>query len=388
MIATKSLRDRVRGYYRAIATGDAIAGATETFSPEQILDHYGAPVDGIVSVMPPTTPRARLSPNVKGGGRITDDTLLTLVLAEIYQEKRRHLDAFDMAESFVSKIADEVRWIPERSASQPLVDRLHYPEKWLVARLRFGGVDPREAGVGNVVNCGAAMYIGPVGIVNAGEPEAAYAEAIDLSSAHQSSYGREAAGVLAAAIASAFAPDASPRSVVSAALAHAHDGTKAAIEAVAAAVTKRHGDAPRVIRMAVSGFDSVGDDYLNPLPDARKPSRVCSIEELPVALGIVLATDGDARDAILMAANYGRDSDSVAVMAGGICGGLGGANSVPQDWINEVEHASRLDLDRLADSLTDAALDIMRDDLARATARAGRLANHLTPGQKAHHITP
>ncbi|MGW1619192.1 hypothetical protein, partial [Streptomyces sp. NPDC002172] len=30
-------------------------------------------------------------------------------------------------------------------------------EKWLAARLHYGHVDPREAGVGNIVNCGAAM---------------------------------------------------------------------------------------------------------------------------------------------------------------------------------------------------------------------------------------
>ena len=40
------------------------------------------------------------------------------------------------------------------------------------------------------------MYIAPVGIANAAAPEAAYAEAIELTSAHQSSYGREAAGVI------------------------------------------------------------------------------------------------------------------------------------------------------------------------------------------------
>ena len=79
-------------------------------------------------------------------------------------------------------------------------------EKWLVARLHYGHVDPREAGVGNIVNCGAAMYMAPVGIVNAGDPAGAYAEAIELAGAHQSSYGREAAGVFAAAVAAAMRP--------------------------------------------------------------------------------------------------------------------------------------------------------------------------------------
>src|SRR5204863_71713 len=82
--------------------------------------------------------------------------------------------------------------------------RLFLAEKWLVLKLRYGHADPRDAGVGNIVNCGAAMYIAPVGIANAGAPEGAYVEALDLTAAHQSSYAREAAAVLAASIAEAL----------------------------------------------------------------------------------------------------------------------------------------------------------------------------------------
>ncbi len=63
---------------------------------------------------------------------------------------------------------------------------------------------------GNIVNCGAAMYMAPVGLVNAANPAAAYAEALDVAGAHQSSYGREAAGVFAAAVAAACVPGATP----------------------------------------------------------------------------------------------------------------------------------------------------------------------------------
>ncbi len=99
---------------------------------------------------------------------------------------------------------------PELERETLLLHRLFLAEKWIVARLHYGHVDPREAGVGNIVNCGASMYMAPVGIANAGDPRGAYAEAIDLAGAHQSSYGREAAGVFAAAVAAAMAPGAPP----------------------------------------------------------------------------------------------------------------------------------------------------------------------------------
>ena len=99
-----------------------------------------------------------------------------------------------------------------------LVDRLFYPEKWLLMRLRLANADPRLGGVGNMVNCGAAMYASPVGIVNACDPVNAYREAIEIFSAHQWSYGLEAAAVMAACVAEAFRPTATVDSVVGTAL--------------------------------------------------------------------------------------------------------------------------------------------------------------------------
>ena len=99
------------------------------------------------------------------------------------------------------------------------------------------------------------------------------------------------------------------------------------------------GDAPRDddeeralgarLREAVAPFDTVGPDYRAMSMDARRPSRTKAIEELPVAFGLLLAHDGDYRGAVLGAVNYGRDSDSIAVMAGALAGALGGAAAVP-----------------------------------------------------------
>ena len=75
------------------------------------------------------------------------------------------------------------------------------------------------------------MYMAPVGIANAGDPDGAYAEAVDIGGAHQSSYGREAAAVFAAAVAAAMRPGATVDDVLTAALDLARDGTKNAIEA-------------------------------------------------------------------------------------------------------------------------------------------------------------
>src|SRR5690606_11058115 len=262
-----------------------------------------------------------IAPYHKGDGHITDDTLMTRALVEVYAKRREHLDAYAVAEDLVPLMIGEPRWIPELESTALLLQRVFLAEKWLVARLHYGHVDPREAGVGNVVNCGAAMYVPPVGLANAGDPRGAYAEAIDLAGAHQSSYGREAAGVFAAMVAASVTPGATLDDVVAAALDVAHDGTAAALRAVVDAASgwpeppttdDEERRVARLVREVVAPFDSVGPEYRQMSMDARRPSRTKSIEELPVALGLLLAHRGDYRGSVLAAVNYGRDADSIA----------------------------------------------------------------------------
>lgn len=342
------LEDKAVGALAGAAVGDALGGATEGWTPEQIRDRHGGWVTGIVAPFHDDWRNARpIAPYHKGDGHVTDDTLMTHALVEVYAKRRRRLDAYAIAEDFVPLLIEEKRWVPELEADALLVNRIFLAEKWLVARLHYGHVDPREAGVGNIVNCGAAMYMSPVGIANAADPDAAYAEAIDIAGAHQSSYGREAAGVFAAAVAAGMAADATARDVVDACLRLSHDGTRAAIDAVAS-VAAMHVDWREAIgplREAVAPFDTVGSDYRSPAMDARRPSRTKSIEELPVALGLLLVGDGDYRDSVLGAVNYGRDADSIATMAGAISGALGGLGSIPEEWRRGVAAASRLDIE-------------------------------------------
>src|SRR3954462_5018745 len=236
------LADRAVGCLAGAAIGDALGGATEGWASQEIHDHYGEWVSGVVqSMRHQKNMLKRFSPFWKGDGHVTDDTLMTRVLVQAYASKRDHLDAYDVERLVVPAIVDEATWIPELDREDLLYHRLFLAEKWLVLKLRYGHADPRDAGVGNIVNCGAAMYIAPVGVANAGDPDGAYAEALDLTAAHQSSYGREAAGVLAAAVAEALRPGAAPETVVATCLRLAKDGTRSAIEAVATAAARLDG---------------------------------------------------------------------------------------------------------------------------------------------------
>lgn len=364
---TTVLGDKIAGCLVGAAVGDALGGATETFLPEEIRERWGGWVEGIV---PPYysdyASRKPTAPFHKGDGLVTDDTLMTRMLVSVYAEKRDHLDAYDVAERLVPRLLGEKIWIPELETETVLLQRLALAEKYLSLRLHWAHVDPREAGVGNAVNCGAAMYMAPVGCVNAADPDGAYAEAIEITGAHQSSFGREAAGVMAAAVAAAMAPGATVDDVVDVALRLAKDGTRSAIEAVVEAARRQQHWAEAitsgVLRDAVRPFDLVAEGYRDRGLAAHRPSRLHSIEELPVALGMLVIADGDWSQTVLGAVNYGRDSDSIATMGGAIAGALGGRNVVPAQFADAVAEASRMDLDAPATELTRVTLEVRAAD--------------------------
>jgi ADP-ribosylglycohydrolase len=369
------LLDTSVGCLVGAAVGDALGGATERALPEQIRARYGGWVEGIVPPFHADWATARpLAPYHKGDGHITDDTLMTHALVRVYTGKRDHLDAFDVAERLVPDLIERVVYIPDLEREGVAFHRLAAAERWLVTRLHHANADPREAGVGNIVNCGAAMYMAPVGIVNAGDPGGAYAEAVEIAGAHQHSYGREAAAVFAASVAAAAAPGATVDDVVAAALELARDGTRTAVDAVVKEA-RGHTDwrtAIPALRSAVAPFDTVGEDYQSPGLGARRPSRLHAIEELPVAIGMLVVAGGNFRAAVLGAVNYGRDADSTATMAGAIAGALGGAAAVPAQWSEAVAAASRTDLVQPARALAEVAAEVFTRDRARFARRAER----------------
>ncbi|WP_326723767.1 ADP-ribosylglycohydrolase family protein [Streptomyces sp. NBC_00243] len=362
-----SLEERITGSLVGAAVGDALGGPVEGYTPEQITERHGGRVHGIVGPWNGDAWRTArpIAPYHKGDGHVTDDTLMTHALVRVYATVRDHLDAYAVAEHLVPDLMGNPRWIPELEAEALPLQRIFLAEKWLVARLHYGHVDPREAGTGNIVNCGAAMYMAPVGLVNAANPAGAYAEALDIAGAHQSSYGREAAGVFAAAVAAACVPGATPASVIDTCLALAKDGTRAAIETVCevAARYTNFESALGPLREAVAPYDTVGPDYRSPSLGARRPSRLHTIEELPIALGMLVLSGGDYGHAVLGSVNYGRDCDSIATMSGALAGALG--SEIPRDWAKTVAEASRLDLETPAKSLTEVTREIFERDVHR-----------------------
>ncbi|MCP4180897.1 MAG: ADP-ribosylglycohydrolase family protein [bacterium] len=368
---TTKFEDKVKAVLYATAYGDAIGAVVEKLSYEEIKEKYGR-VDSLNYDWYKSTWSG--INKKRGHGIVTDDTLMTIALMNIYNDQKRHLDAWDMADGMVKEIAFKKTYIPEFGREDCIIERLFYPEKWIFMRHTLANCEPREGGIGNMINCGAAMYIAPVGIANACNPQAAYNEAINFASGHQSSYGLEAAGVLAACVAKAFEPGVTINDVVETAVAVAKDGTGMAIKDICE-IAKSYRNNKSDKDLIVDKFHSVLSKY-SPMGDNvnRKiekvglpsnhytPSRIFSIEELPLALGYSVLNDGDFKNSIIDGINSGRDTDSIGVMIGVILGAMHGKSVLNEEEINILEQVNKINFNDIADKFANTAHKIIMED--------------------------
>ncbi|MFD0696720.1 ADP-ribosylglycohydrolase family protein [Paenibacillus sp. GCM10027628] len=367
--------DRVKGVIFGTAYGDAMGAVVEKLTYSEIKSRYGRIDTTMTKWWKSDWPETARLGRRRGEGIVTDDTLMTLALMNVYCTERRHLDAYDLADEFVKEIAFRPRYIPEFGKEALIMDRLFYPEKHIFNRHVLANCEPREGGYGNMVNCGAAMYISPVGIVNACNPKGAYDEAILFASGHQVSYGLEAAGVMACCVAKAFVPGATIEDVVNTALQFAKDGTKRAIHDIcetAVTLKNQREDRDEVVRRfheVIGNYSPMGDDVNRSIhkvgvpSNHYTPSRLFSIEELPLALGYIVLHDGNFLEAMKDGVSSGRDTDSIGVMIGAILGAMQGVKAIPDAEIGILEAANQQEIDKHCNLFIEAAASIITEDV-------------------------
>ncbi|MEF2070568.1 ADP-ribosylglycohydrolase family protein [Consotaella aegiceratis] len=106
-----SFRERVRALLFGVAYGDALGAPVEKLSAAQIAERYGRLTSLDADWHRRNESDAARNNRVRGGGIVTDDTLMTLCLMSVYDKANRHIDAWDMAEDMVREIAWTPRWV-------------------------------------------------------------------------------------------------------------------------------------------------------------------------------------------------------------------------------------------------------------------------------------
>lgn len=106
----KSFLDTATGALVGAAVGDALGGAAEGNSPDAIIERYGGRITGIVEPFNTDWRTARpIAPYHKGDGHVTDDTLMTRALVDVYAAVRDHLDAYAVADHLVPRMIGDVQ---------------------------------------------------------------------------------------------------------------------------------------------------------------------------------------------------------------------------------------------------------------------------------------
>lgn len=263
-----------------------------------------------------------MSDKTKGGDSNfevgTDDTALSQILCHTYIKKGGPITVEDYGEM----------WLKEMN-----------PKKFFFCmkntyELLKKGIPARATGVFNIVTGSGLMAISPVGIYNACDPDRAYTDALDIASMYQRDLDMYIPGVIAAAIAEAFRPNATVDSVIETAIRVAPDKPIITFD-------ERPINSLKETLIKVTEISSKYKDvfsvrkalYTNFLQwDPIDPQEVFAL-----AFGIFKASGGDTRMAIIGGANIGRDADTISSLNGQLCGALNGASSIPKPWMEDLE---------------------------------------------------
>lgn len=288
------LFDKVLGCLLGGVIGDAMGTPTEKLSYEEIQQRFG------------------WVQTFSGDG--TDDSILKHILCETLERTNGHATADAWAED----------WL--RHSQIFLESKLFFvPVVATFWKLRGEQVLPRDAGAGNMASSSSAMCISPMGIVNAGNPRQAVLETFEVASLVHHNFCRDGACAMAAAVAQAFMPDANVESVLRAAsdfLPERSAGSmRAALQSTLAMARES------------AGYEDFRARYYSVAIDARQ-HFTDSRETVPLALALVWLAGGNAQKAVEYGANFGRDADTIASMAGAVAGAMGGARALPKAWFD------------------------------------------------------
>ena len=88
----------------------------------------------------------------------------------------------------------------------------------------------------------------------------------------------------------------------------------------------------------------------------RRPIACDTRETVPATLALCYLAQGNPREAIIYGANFGRDTDTIATMAGAICGALHGVDGLPAAWVTKMQANSFGNQSQLAGALVAVAI--------------------------------
>lgn len=351
---TGGLFDKVYGCLAGGALGDTMGGVTEMMhysTIERVFGQVTEPRDYGSSLE-----SARFDPS-EPAGRYTDDTRLKHLIVDLMVEVGGRVTSDQFGHHLHEHLAG---WY-----FTPVVNTFH--------KIASGGVRPRDAGRGNMGSNSTAMAIAPVGVINAGDPRAAARDAYDLASVIHEGYSLDAAACVAAGVASAFDSSNTVDDVIADSLRYLDRGNVIAPlveQAVALAQSAGSYEGFRAEfyerltwpwpQVDLSGDNTPPEGFY----DTAEPR-----ETIPAALGLFYVSAGDPRSGIIGSANFGRDSDTIGSIVGGLCGAFSGMAGIPTSWIDVLDREN----DNTQHAISSRFYEVLVEQLREEEKRLGLL---------------
>ncbi|NRF69778.1 ADP-ribosylglycohydrolase family protein [Aquincola sp. S2] len=314
------LNDRILGALCLAGIGDALGAPTEQWTIDEIRACHGGLVTRFVA------PTEDTFAGALGGrrGEVTDDTSQLVWLARALVAGGGRL----AADGWLRCLLDWAEHSPKATFMGPST-------ALFVAALREGRDLARVGTIGRSlrkltttgITNGAAMRVAPCGWVHPGDIGAACEQAfITCLPSHETDVAISAACAIAAGAAQALVSDRLD-AVIGACVEGAAIGERLGRERARAVAGPR---LPARLDMALRIAEEARDDLeFMRRTEAEVGNGVLACESVAAAIGLLAYAKGDPLRTVSIGASMGNDTDTIAAMAGALCGGLRGARALP-----------------------------------------------------------
>ncbi len=310
------LREKMFGCIAASQIGSSMGAAVEGMHMDQIGEQYGR-VEGLM-------PYAHYDKRWNRPAGTTEDGIeRQRMMATAIIEKGDRFNAEDLAAVWRRDFRGENFGVILEPCDKPLWEQAlaGVPAIEIGQATPYPGVNsfPRSS------HC--------VGLMNAGDPEQAAADALDIGRIYQKAEGEAlqwAAG-FCAGIAEALKDEATVESVIAAIRGAAPDYVREKMD-TALEMAAKHSDV----------FDMRDDFYAVWNRTTGTYPMSMADEVVNKGFAVFCVANGDPRECMVGSVNFGRDTDCLAAISGGLAGALNGSASIPREWVETVDAATKL----------------------------------------------
>lgn len=327
-----TLNEKFEGCIAATWIGSSMGAIVEGWSYEEVEEEYGGRIEDLEEYEHYGNGWVR-EPGTTEDGIERQKMMFTAII-----ENEGRIKASDLTEV----------WVRDADPEDMLMKQEPFDKN--LRELAEIGVEPTELGrqwiYPNINSVARASH--PLGLINAGDPKSAADDTHEVGKV----YAREGtpalrwAALYNAALAEACKPDATVDSILRTARDFAtyrsHDGLHG---------HSKYDSIEREVEQAIEigrrhdNFEDLRDEFYEYYEGGKYVTYHISRANEVVSKGLgLLALNGpDVEKTILDACNFGRDTDCTAATSCGLAGTLAGSGPIPEEWIEQVNTATKND---------------------------------------------